>query len=102
MIHVIATIRLVTGKRSEFLKQFHELVPLVHAEAGCLDYGPTIDIASGMQAQGPVRDDVVTVVERWQDLAALKAHSVAPHMQAWREKSKHLVQGVELLILEPA
>jgi quinol monooxygenase YgiN len=102
MIHVIATIKLSPGKRAEFLKEFHALVPLVKAEAGCIDYGPAIDIASGHPAQPAPRDDVVTVVERWKDLEALRAHSVAPHMLAWREKSKGLVQGLDLLVLEPA
>ena len=43
MIHVIATIDLVEGQRAAFLKEFHALVPLVRAEAGCLEYGPAID-----------------------------------------------------------
>jgi quinol monooxygenase YgiN len=102
MIHVIATIRLAAGKRAEFLKEFHALVPLVKAEAGCLDYGPTIDVASGHPAQPAPRDDVVTVVERWKDLDALRAHSVAPHMKTWREKVKDLMRGLELQVLEPA
>jgi len=102
VIHVIATIQLAPGKRAEFLKEFHALVPLVKAEAGCLDYGPTIDVASGMSVQCPPRDDVVTVVERWKDLDALRAHSVAPHMQSWRNKAKDLMRGMQLQVLEPA
>ena len=50
------------------------LVPLVKAEAGCLDYGPTVDVASGIPVQGPLREDAVIVVERWQDLDCLRAH----------------------------
>lgn len=64
MIHVIATIELAPGKREAFLTEFRKLVPLVHQEAGCLDYGPTIDVASGIAAQAPPRNDVVTVVEK--------------------------------------
>ena len=35
MIHVIATIDIVDGKRDDYLAAFHELVPLVLAEEGC-------------------------------------------------------------------
>lgn len=102
MIHVIATIDLVEGKRKAFLVEFQKLVPLVRAEAGCIEYGPTIDVASGMGAQVPLRENVVTVVEKWADLAALKAHSVAPHMQDYRPRVKDMVKSTTLQILEPA
>lgn len=102
MIHVIATITLAAGKRAEFLKHFHALVPLVKAEVGCMDYGPAVDIASGIPIQKPVRPDVVVVVEQWSGLDALRAHLVAPHMQAYREKVKNLVTDTQLLVLEPA
>jgi quinol monooxygenase YgiN len=101
MIHVIATIELVEGQRAAFLKEFQALVPQVRAEVGCLEYGPTIDVASGMTAQGSPRDNVVTVVEKWSDLAALQAHSVAPHMEAYRPRVKHLVRSTKLQVLEP-
>jgi quinol monooxygenase YgiN len=102
MIHVIATIDLVEGSRQAFLVEFQKLVPLVRAEAGCIEYGPTIDVASGMGAQVPLRVNVVTVVEKWADLAALKAHSVAPHMQEYRPRVKDMVKSTTLQILEPA
>lgn len=102
MIHVIATIELAPGKRQAFLDEFRQLVPKVRAEAGCLEYGPTVDVASGIAAQGAVREDTVTVVEKWSDLAALKAHLVAPHMEAYRPRVKDLVRSTKLQILEPA
>jgi quinol monooxygenase YgiN len=102
VIHVIATITLSPGRRAEFLKEFHALVPLVKAEVGCLDYGPTVDVASGIPVQGPLRDDAVIVVERWKDLDCLRAHLVAPHMQSYRAKVKELVKDTQLLVLEPA
>ncbi len=102
MIHVIATIELVEGARDAFLKEFQALVPSVRAEAGCVEYGPTIDIASGVAAQGTPRPNVVTVVEKWSDLPALQAHLVAPHMLAYRPRVKHLVRTTTLQILEPA
>lgn len=102
MIHVIATIELAAGQREAFLTEFRRLVPQVRAEAGCIEYGPTVDAASGIAAQGPPRQDVVTVVEKWSDLPSLKAHLVAPHMEAYRPRVKHLVRSTTLQVLEPA
>jgi len=101
VIHVIATIEVVRGKRDAFLAEFRQVVPLVRAEAGCLDYGPTVDLDTGLGAQLPVRDHVVTVVERWESLEALRAHLQAPHMAEYRERVKGLVAGVRLQVLQP-
>jgi quinol monooxygenase YgiN len=101
MIHVIATIEVAAGKREEFLAAFRQVVPLVRAEAGCLEYGPTVDVPTGIPAQGQPRDNVVTVVERWQSLEALKTHLGAPHMLEYRSRVKDLVSRVQLQILQP-
>jgi quinol monooxygenase YgiN len=102
MIQVIATITTTQGRRAEFLTAFRDLVPQVRAEQGCLEYGPTVDVASGLAAQPAIRADVVTVVEKWQDLEALKRHLNAPHMQQFREKAKALLAGLEIQVLAPA
>ena len=102
MIHVIATIELVAGQRDAFLNEFRALVPKVRAESGCLEYGPTIDVASGVPAQPTPRADVVTVVEKWTNLPALRAHLDAAHMQEYRLRVKHMVCSTTLQVLEPA
>ena len=102
MIHVIATIELVHGQRDRFLEEFRRIVPQVLEEEGCLDYGPAIDLPTGIAAQVPIRSDVVTIVERWESLKHLNAHLVAAHMTAYRERVKELVQKTTLQILEPA
>ena len=102
MIHVNATITIAPGRRVEYLEHFHWLVPFVRAEDGCLEYGPTVDALTTIAIQVPLRPDVVTVVEKWADLAALAAHSKAPHMDEYRAKVKELVTGVSLQVLEPA
>ncbi len=101
MIHVIATIELNSGTRDRFLAEFREIVAPVRAEAGCIEYGPTVDAVSGLPVQGPARADVVTVVERWESLDHLQAHLVAPHMVEYRTKVKDFVRSVKLQILEP-
>ena len=102
MVHVVATIEVVAGKRDAFLAEFHQLVPQVYAEAGCLEYAPYLDETTDIAAQGGTRDNVVTVLEKWKDVDSLKAHLVAPHMNEYREKVKDLVVGVKLQILKQA
>lgn len=102
MIHVIATAELREGKREDFLREFHRVVPQVRAEAGCLEYGPTVDVATGIAVQVPSRDNVVTILEKWESLDALRAHLQAPHMQQYRERVKDLVVRVQLQVLQPA
>ncbi len=102
MVHVVAAIEVNPGKRDAFIEEFHRLVPLVKAEDGCMDYGPTVDVDSGIPVQTALRENTVTIVERWESLNALKAHLAAPHMAEYRERVKDLVAGVTLQVLEPA
>jgi quinol monooxygenase YgiN len=102
MVHVIATIQLSVGVRNRFLEEFARIVPLVHAEDGCLEYGPTVDVPTGFPAQPPLRDDVVVVVEKWRDLPALEAHLAAPHMTDYRARVKSMVVSTTLHVLAPA
>jgi quinol monooxygenase YgiN len=102
MIFVLATIRVVDGQRDAFLAEFRKLVPQVHAEDGCIEYGPAVDVSSGLAAQGAERPDVAVIIEKWRDLPALEAHLQAPHMHEYRQRVRHLVEHVELQILKPA
>jgi len=101
MIFVIATIEVKPGKREGFLAEFHKNMPNVNAEKGCMEYGPTVDVKTDIKAQVPLRDNVVTVVEKWESLQALQAHLAAPHMATYRERVKDYVVGVTLQVLEP-
>lgn len=103
MIYVIATIEIESGRRDEFLAEFRQLVPKVLEEQGALEYAPTIDIPTEIPSQPPVRDDVVTVMEKWEDTDALAAHLMAPHMVEYRNmiKEKEMVVGMSLQILQP-
>src|SRR5260370_42362869 len=96
MIHVIATIEVAPGKRDALLAEFRRNVPLVRAEAGCIEYGPTVDVKAELPVPVPFRDNVVVVVEKWESLDALRAHMVAPHMQEYRGRVKDFVVRVQL------
>jgi quinol monooxygenase YgiN len=102
MIHVIATIELHPGRREQFLAEFRRVVPLVRAEDGCIEYGPTVDCTTDIAAQLAPRPDVVTVVEKWESLDHLKRHLVAPHMEEYRPRVRDMVARTTLVVSEPA
>jgi quinol monooxygenase YgiN len=102
MIHVLATIELHPGQRDAFLREFHALMPLVHAEPGCLEYGPAVNCPTNIPVQNHLGEDTVTIIEKWADVPALEAHLKAPHMADYRVKVKPFVKGVTLRVLQPA
>ena len=99
MIHVIATVQCRPGCREDFLKEFDQIVPEVLAEDGCLEYGPTVDLATDVDNQH-CDEHRVTIIEKWESLDHLKAHLVAPHMLVYRPKVADYVEGAQLRILE--
>ena len=102
MIFVIATIEIAEGRRDDFFVEFRQLVPLVREEEGCIEYGPTIDVETTIPAQGDVRGNVVTVVEKWASLVALENHLIAPHMLEYRKTVQDLVVQLTIDVLKPA
>ena len=102
MIYVVATIELAEGKRNDFLKRVRQLVPEVRAEKGCVEYGPAIDAPTGLKAQVPLPENVVVMMEKWEDLKSLETHLTAAHMLKYREDVKGMVAGMKLQVLQPA
>lgn len=102
MIHLIAEIEVPAGRRDEFLKILKANVPNVLKEPGCLGYEPAVDIQSPSPLQGPVRPDVVTVIEKWKSLEDIAAHNKMPHMLDYFAKTKDLEKKVKLTIMETA
>jgi len=101
MITVVATVQCKSGYRGEFLREFNLIVPEVLTEDGCIEYRPTVDALTDLSNQH-TDENRVTIVEKWESLAALQAHLVAPHMEAYRPKVKEFVDSAELRILESA
>ena len=62
MIHVLATVELQPGTRDKFLAELRKIVPAVRAEAGCVEYTPTLDAETLLPTQGARREDVVVIV----------------------------------------
>lgn len=102
MIHVLATIELHPGMRAQWLDSFRLVMPKVHAEDGCLAYEACVDVESGLAAQAAIGPDRVLIIERWRDLAALKAHAAAAHMGEHRARVKAYVKATSLQVLQAA
>lgn len=100
MITVIASITVKPQRKNEFLDIFGANVTAVRAEAGCIEYYPAIDIDTGLARQ-KMEENLVTVIEKWCDVEALKNHLATPHMRAYQERVKDLVEGVTLKVLQP-
>jgi len=88
MIHVLAVITAKPGQRATILEAFHANMPAVHAEAGCIEYGPVIDSPNSPSKYG---DDTFVVVEKWESLDHLKAHGASAHMAAYAAKTRPLI-----------
>jgi quinol monooxygenase YgiN len=100
MIHVVAIITTKPGKRDEVLGYFRANMPAVHAEAGCVEYGPVVDAEAGPGAKfGP---DTFVVIEKWESLDHLKAHAASPHMGTYGAKTRDLLANREIHVLSPA
>jgi quinol monooxygenase YgiN len=99
MICVIATIETAPGRREDLLAVFQKLVPQVLAEKGCIEYVPMIDVPCDLTTPRP---NVVTMVEKWESLEALRAHLAAPHMSEFRRQTADLRLSLSLQVLGTA
>lgn len=101
-VHVLAVITAKPGKRTDLLELFQANVPAVHAENGCIEYGATIDHENAGDIQSKYGEDSFVVVEKWDSLDALKAHAVAPHMNAYGAKAKDLIADRRIYVMSDA
>jgi quinol monooxygenase YgiN len=101
MIHVVAVITAKPGQRAALLAAFAENRAAVLAEKGCIEYGATIDAQGIPPSKVSFGADTFVVIEKWETLADLQAHAVAPHMKAHGEKTKALVESKLIHVLEP-
>jgi quinol monooxygenase YgiN len=101
MISVIASVRVKAGRVSEFIEILKSYVPEVRKEKGCIEYSPTVDIDSGLPVQ-KLDKNAVTIIEKWESVEALRAHLKTPHMLAYREKVKEIVEELSIKVLREA
>lgn len=102
MIHVVAIITARPGYREAILEIFRANVPAVRAEAGCIEYEATVDSSPALKFQTAFGPDTFVVIEKWESVAALEAHSVALHMAAYGAKTRDLVASRVIHVTAPA
>ncbi|MBC2734777.1 MAG: antibiotic biosynthesis monooxygenase [Desulfobacteraceae bacterium] len=98
MINVIAFIRLKEARVPEYIEIVKANIPHVIKEEGCLEYRPTIDHPTDLPPQA-LDSNVVTIIEKWRTIEDLLAHFSAPHMLAYREKVKNIVDKISIKVL---
>jgi quinol monooxygenase YgiN len=102
MLHVLAFITAKPGMRDAVLKEFRANMPAVHAEEGCIEYVPVIDLPAFGSSQAELGPDTFVVVEKWASPEALKAHAAAPHMKAYAAKTADMIASRAIHVLSPA
>jgi len=102
MIHVVAIITAKPGMREGILREFRANMPAVHAEKGCVEYGPAVDTPDFGKIQTRFGPDTFVVIEKWESTDALKAHAAAPHMAAYAGKTKDMIANRVIHVLSPA
>ncbi len=100
MIHVLAMITTKPGMRAEVLEAFHANMPAVHAEKGCIEYGPAIDAEGVGALQTPLGPDSFVVIEKWATMEDLKAHGASAHMAAYGAKTREKLASRVIHVLQ--
>ena len=92
MISVVAKIPVKEGKADDMIALLKELMTHVAQEEGTLLYTLNRD---------PANPNTIVIMERYNDKAALDAHSSTPHFKALASKMPELLAGKpEILVLE--
>ncbi len=102
MINVIAIITTKPGKRDDVLAAFRANMPAVHAEKGCVEYQPTVDVADMGPIQTKLGPETFVVIEKWEKADDLKAHAAALHMKEYAAKVKDMLESRVIHVLEQA
>ena len=102
MIHVLAIITAKPGKRADVLAAFRANMPAVHAEKGCIEYGPAVDAEGFGKFATAFGPDTFVVIEKWATPEDLKAHAAAPHMAAYGAKVKDWLANRVIHVLSNA
>ncbi|WP_230533207.1 putative quinol monooxygenase [Microvirga roseola] len=101
MLHVLAYITAKPGMRKTVLREFRANMPAVHAEEGCIEYVPVIDLPAFEPSQTELGPDTFAAVEKSASPEALKAHAAAPHMLVYAERAANMIETRMIHILSP-
>ena len=99
MIHVIASIQAYENRLEDLFEIYKSFVPKVLSEDGCLMYLPTADYPTDLSKQKQSKT-LVTVIEKWKDINAFKAHINQTHSVQFREDIEGIVEHVSIRVLK--
>ena len=102
MIHVIAIVTAKPGQREALLEAFRANMPAVHAEQGCIEYGPAVDSPGVGAVQTKLGGDTFVVIEKWESADALAAHASSSHMMAYGAATRAMLASRVIHVLSPA
>ena len=102
MINVLAFITTKPGHRDAVLAAFHENMPLVHAEDGCIEYAPAIDWLAAPDGSPCFGPDSFVVIEKWSSPETLAAHAASLHMAAYGARVREMIVSRAIHVLAPA
>jgi quinol monooxygenase YgiN len=92
MVGLIAKLKIKEGKMEEAVQLFQDLIPHIRKEEGTLFYTLNRDSSN---------PNLLVVMERYRDMAALQVHSTTPQFADFVVKSGPLMDGsLEMTILE--
>ena len=101
MLHVLAYITAKPGMRETVLREFRANIPAVHAEEGCIEYVPVVDLPAFGPSQTELGPDIFVVVEKWASPEALKSYAAAPHRQAYAQRAADMIETRMIHVLSP-
>src|SRR3982074_219616 len=101
MIPVVAITPAKPGMREAILTEFRANMPAVHAEKGCIEYGPAIDAEGIGSFQAKFGPDTFVVIEKWESPEARRRHGAPPHMPPYAAKTRDMIASRTIHVLQP-
>jgi quinol monooxygenase YgiN len=97
---MIGHVTLKPGLRVHYIEAFRRIAPRVRAEPGCIEYEIYID-SEDPAFDNERRTDTVVIVEKWDSISALLAHSKAEAVQELRKQIRdmRLMSSYELVTM---
>ncbi len=89
-IYVLCRFDVKAGTADQYVKAVNTILDAVRAEKGCRFYALVGDAETDMKNQQKFGNDVLWMIECWDDVDALKAHLETPHMKAFGPKIKDI------------
>lgn len=102
MISVFAVMTAKASMKQQVLEIARANLTTVRAEQGCHEYRLVEDAQNVGAFQKKLGVNSFAFIEQWESMAALEAHLATPHMQAYAEKTKDLLEDSAIYVMQSA